>query len=83
MATDLDIRILEDGVDLARCTGPAPDGSCPRVAVGDLIPCAKHAIVEGHVKHPHPYAVSGQATICPVTLAAMIAVESDAAFFED
>ena len=83
MEAEMDIRILEEGDELARCTGPAPDGSCPRVAIGDLLPCAGHAIVTGRTAHPHPYAVAGRATMCPITLASMIAVQSDVSFFDD
>lgn len=79
----MDIRILEDGKELERCTGPAPDGSCPRVVAGDLLPCAGHAIVAGDGGPRQPYAVAGRATMCPITLASMIAVESDAPFFEN
>jgi hypothetical protein len=83
MGADMDIRILQDESELARCLGPAPDGSCPRVAVGDLIPCAGHAVIAGRAAHPHPYAVSGRATLCPITLATILTVESDAAFYEE
>ena len=63
-----------------RCTGPAPDGSCPRVAIGDILPCAGHLLVPEDAAGGTPYAVAGQATLCPVTLAAALAVNSDAVF---
>jgi len=83
MVAEMDIRVLQDGDEVARCTGPSADGSCPRVAIGDLVPCASHEVVPGRATQSRPCAVSGQSTICPVTLAAMITVKSDAAFFED
>jgi hypothetical protein len=57
------------GVEVQRCTGPAADGSRPRVAIGDIIPCSGHALVPAGAHTTHPYAVSGQATLCPLTVA--------------
>ena len=63
-----------------RCNGPSPDGSCPRVAIGELLPCAGHLLVPEGARAATPYAVAGRATLCPVTLAAALAVTSDAVF---
>lgn len=72
------------GREVQRCAGPAADGSCPQVAIGDLLPCAGHALVpNGSSAGAQPYAVSGQATLCPVTLAAALAVTSDAVLMLD
>ncbi|MBV8194360.1 MAG: hypothetical protein JOY80_02410 [Candidatus Dormibacteraeota bacterium] len=81
---DTTLRILDEvtGSEVQRCTGPASDGSCPRVAIGDLLPCAGHALMPER-STGQPYAVSGQATLCPVTLAAALAVDSDSAFTSD
>lgn len=77
------IRILDPstGEEVQRCTGPLPDGSCPRVDQGDILPCAEHALApELCAPGAQPYEVSGQATLCPVTVAAALAVASDAPF---
>ena len=73
------ILILDEvsGVEVQRCTGPAADGSCPRVAIGDIIPCSGHALVPAGAHTTHPYAVSGQATLCPLTVAQALAVTPD------
>jgi len=81
---DTTLRIIDEatGSEVQRCAGPAPDGSCPRVAVGELLPCAGHALApEG--SPGQPYAVPGQATLCPVTLAASLAVSSDSVLAAD
>lgn len=79
------LRILDEetGGEVQRCTGPLPDGSCPRVAIGDILPCAGHALIPAAAAGGQPYAVSGQATLCPVTLAAAIAVASDSPLLLD
>jgi hypothetical protein len=80
------LLILDEatGREVERCTGPAADGSCPRVSVGDILPCAGHALVaERTGAVGRPYGVSGQATLCPVTLAAALAVASDAVLTAD
>ncbi|MDQ2959611.1 MAG: hypothetical protein M3R48_00955 [Candidatus Dormibacteraeota bacterium] len=66
------------GQELQRCTGPASDGSCPRVEIGDILPCSGHGLVAaGAPGGVQPYAVSGGATLCPVTLAAALAIAPD------
>jgi len=82
MAEDFEIVILDekDGSLIGRCTGPAADGSCPRVAVGELVPCAGTELVSLGGGEDRPYDVPGTMTVCPVTLANMLAVSSDAPF---
>ena len=73
------LRLLDEstGDEIRRCAGPAPDGSCPRVAIGDVLPCAGHVIVLATGEGTIPYQVSRQATLCPVTIAASLAVAPD------
>ena len=81
---DTTFLILDEssGSEVQRCTGPAADGSCPRVKVGELLPCSGHALVPAE-STGQPYAVPGQATLCPVTLAAALAISSDSLFTPD
>ncbi|MBV9101842.1 MAG: hypothetical protein JOZ46_10500 [Candidatus Dormibacteraeota bacterium] len=67
------------GSELQRCAGPATDGSCPRVAIGHLLPCAGHVLIAA-APDALPYTVPGRATLCPVTLASALAVPSDTTF---
>jgi hypothetical protein len=69
------IRILdpEGGDEVARCSGPAPDGSCPRVDIGAVIPCAGRVVDALPEFGDRPYTVSMQMTLCPVTVAASLA----------
>ena len=73
------LRVLDEstGNEIRRCSGPAFDGSCPRVAVGGVLPCAGHVLVLATGGDAIPYQVSRQATLCPVTLAAALAVTPD------
>ena len=83
---ELTLRILDvdSGEEVQRCAGPAADGSCPRIAIGDLLPCAGHALApETTAPGSQPYPVAGTATLCPVTLAAALAVASDTPFDVD
>jgi hypothetical protein len=82
MDTTLLIFDEATGAEVQRCTGPASDGSCPRVAIGHLLPCAGHVLVPEDGAE-RPYAVSAQATLCPVTLAAALAVSSDSVLVSD
>jgi hypothetical protein len=79
------LRMLDEatGDEVQRCTGPLPDGSCPRVEIGDILPCAGYALVPEAAAGTQAYAVSGRATLCPVTLAAAIAIPSDQPFIPD
>lgn len=63
--------------ELGRCAGPAPDGSCPAVSIGEVIACAGRAVIPDHAPGTPPYTVSRQMTLCPATLAAALAVPSD------
>lgn len=62
---------------LERCPGPSPDGACPFVGIGDVIPCAGDTLVLARTPGSAPYPVSRQMTMCPCTLAAALAVPSD------
>jgi hypothetical protein len=79
------LRILDEatGDEVLRCTGPLPDGSCPRVVIGDILPCAGHALIPEMAARGQAYAVPGRATLCPVTLAAALAVASDSPLLAD
>ena len=77
------LRILEGGTgrETDRCTGPAADGSCPRVAIGDILPCAGCVLAPAVIgPEALPYEVSRRATLCPVTLAAAMGVAPDNLF---
>ena len=66
------------GREIERCAGPAADGSCPRVTIGDILPCSGHVLIPlAPADGVFPYAVSGHATLCPVTVAAALAVTPD------
>lgn len=65
--------------EVGRCAGPAPDGSCPAVGIGEVIACAGCALVPAQAAGSPPYTVSRQMTLCPCTLAAALAVPSDSA----
>lgn len=80
MAATTVLRILDEatGKEVMRCTGPAPDGSCPRVEIGDILPCSGHALAQASAGDDAPtYDVPGQATLCPLTVAAALAVPPD------
>lgn len=54
------------------------------MAIGDVLPCAGHALMPaGSGASAQPYAVSGQAMLCPVTLAAALALTSDSVLMLD
>ena len=83
---DTTLRILDEasGGEVQRCIGQLPDGSCPRVAIGEILPCAGYALLPQHVAAgAQPYAVPGGATLCPVTVAAALAVASDTPLLGD
>jgi hypothetical protein len=74
------LLILDEasGDEVQRCSGPAGDGSCPRVNIGDILPCAGHALRPADAgAGQRRYSVSAQATLCPVTIAAALAVIRD------
>lgn len=76
-----DILILEGASHrpVGACAGPDPDGSCPRVRIGAVIPCAGGELVPSWLPGASSYSVSKQMTICPLTLAEALAVPSDSA----
>jgi|GEM_PF-6145204 hypothetical protein len=63
------------------CAGPADDGSCPRVAIGEAIACAGCSVIPAGIRS-RPYLVPERMTLCPRTLVAMLAVPSDSAFLD-
>jgi hypothetical protein len=86
MVSGAQLLILDEatGEEVQRCTGPAADGSCPRVEIGDILPCAGQALIPAGAAHgAQPYAVSGLATLCPVTLAAALAITPDTVLMLD
>lgn len=82
MGPDILIRDTETHGRVGACAGPQVDGSCPLVAVGDVIPCAGSEVVPAGMIDAEPYQVSPHMTLCPRTLAEALAVPSDAALLE-
>ena len=74
-----ELLILNPGTHgvIGSCVGPAADGACPRVAIGQMVPCAGYELAPAGVRHVRPYEVSPQMTLCPLTVAQALAVESD------
>jgi len=77
MATTLLILDEATGAEMQRCIGPAADGSCPKCSIGDVLPCAGYRLRPDGVADQATYEVPGHATLCPVTLAAALAVATD------
>lgn len=74
------LLILDEatGREVQRCAGPDPDGSCPRVPIADILPCAGHPLrLATTAAGGRQYDVSAGATLCPVTVAASLAVTPD------
>ncbi|HZS15282.1 MAG TPA: hypothetical protein VFC09_11850 [Candidatus Dormibacteraeota bacterium] len=65
------------GVAMAHCSGPAPSGACPRVGVGETVPCAGHTIVPDRPGAWLPYKVPDSEVSCPVTAALALAGSPD------
>jgi hypothetical protein len=76
-----EILILAPGTHgfVGSCGGPSADGACPRVAIGETIPCAGYELALSGARDARPYEVSQRMTLCPVTLAEALAVRSDSA----
>ena len=55
------------------CTGPDANGACPRVRIGETVACSGRAL-RLHGVAGAGYAVGSAMTLCPVTLAASLAV---------
>ena len=67
-----------DGEVVGECAGPDARGQCPRVALGEVVPCAGQSLTaDGHGSWL-PYAVPGDETTCPVALALALAASPDA-----
>lgn len=76
---DADIVFLDTGTlrEVGHCRGPAADGSCPRVAIGEVIACAGCIVAPAGSPRRVAYPVGAQMTLCPQTLAAALAVPCD------
>jgi hypothetical protein len=74
-----EIVILAPGTHrvVGSCSGPSANGACPRVAIGEMIPCAGYELALSGARDTRPYEVSPRMTLCPVTVAEALAVESD------
>lgn len=70
------IRAAEGDV-LGECAGPDPRGVCPLVTPGHVVPCAGHTLTPNGHGSWFPYAVAGDETVCPVTLALALAASPD------
>lgn len=62
---------------VGRCAGPAPRGACPRVDIGDVVPCAGDTLAPGGPGCWLPYAVASGETTCPITSALVMAGSPD------
>ncbi len=62
---------------VGRCDGPAPRGACPRVAMGDVVPCAGDSLAPDGPGRRLPYAVAPGETMCPITSALVLAGSPD------
>ena len=73
-----EILILAPGTHgvVGSCRGPSADGACPRVAIGEMIPCAGYALALSGARDARPYEVP-RMTLCPLTVAQALAVQSD------
>lgn len=76
-APELVMRDPVTGDVVSRCNGPRADGACPRVAVGEVLPCAGCILAPANAGSAAGYPVSTQMTLCPVTLALAVAVTPD------
>jgi hypothetical protein len=80
----MDILILDPqtGRSADRCTGPAPNGACPRAQIGDVVACAGEAVIPAKSAGT-TYGVPACMTLCPVTVALSLAVASDTSLLAD
>jgi hypothetical protein len=62
---------------VARCDGPAHRGACPRVDIGDVVPCAGDTLAPGGPGRYVPFAVAPGETMCPITSALVMAGSPD------
>lgn len=74
-----ELLILNPGTHgvIASCVGPSADGACPRVAIGEMVPCAGYELAPAGARNVRLYEVSPRMTMCPLTVAQALAVESD------
>lgn len=70
------------GEHVADCDGPASDGSCPSVAVGNVVPCAGKCVCNASDAQKRGlYDVPRTMTLCPVCLAQSLAAGPAAPLF--
>jgi hypothetical protein len=67
------------GAAKAHCSGPTPAGACPRVGVGETVPCAGSTIAPDRPGAWLPYKVPDAEVTCPVTTALALAGSPDTA----
>ena len=75
MVTELELRDRETHRVIARCSGPDERGACPRVAPGEVLPCAGCELLATDAPHGVPYPVGLTMTLCPVTLAQVLGTD--------
>jgi hypothetical protein len=66
----------DSGQLLFTCTGPDARGACGRVAIGEVVACARKALsrLDGN---DEAYLVPCQMTLCPMTLLQSVAVPAE------
>jgi len=67
------------GRTMAHCTGPAPDGRCPRVEIGETVPCAGCTIAPDGAAPAVRYTVGADEVSCPVIIGMALAGTPDTA----
>ncbi|HVC41524.1 MAG TPA: hypothetical protein VND54_06070 [Candidatus Saccharimonadales bacterium] len=74
-----EILILDPGTHnvVGSCSGPSANGACPRVAIGEMVPCASYELALSGARDARSYEVSPRMTLCPLTVAEALAVQSD------
>lgn len=79
MGMERELLILAPGTHgvVGSCGGPSVGGGCPRVAIGEVIPCAGYELALSGSRNARPYEVSPRMTLCPLTVAEALAVQSD------
>ena len=65
-AVDIVIAGGSEGTPIERCTGPDASGLCPRVAAGEVVPCAGHSVrMQGAPFADWDMRVAADAAVCP------------------
>ncbi len=65
------------GAAMAHCSGPTPDGRCPRAAFGAVVPSAGRSVAVDTAGRTVAYAGPEQEVSCPVTVALAMATSPD------